>query len=805
VVALYRYITLWLALALACAWYLAGSPLHSTERLPLGGISGVRLAGFSAAETSDEGRGFRWTEGDATVRLAAQGAGAHIVRLTLSAPRPLAAPVPASVTLNDRALAVIDLGQTPRRLQLLAPPDAIRWRDNELGLSSPLFRTPAMERGDDLRAGLGLVVFEAGWRSLAPAHWIVAAQATAIAAAATALAALLRRAAIPPLPTVAALALFLAIQLAMRHSDPRFAQRLSALALSLGLALAALAAALLVRPQPGDTGHLPWRPWLRTHWPAFAGFVALTALMQMPLLPRLATQIPGHPGDAFEYVWKLQIFSDYLLERRQSPAFLPDLLYPEGLELAVSEMTPANTLLGLPLTALFGPVAAFNLLNLLSYLLSACCAYLLAHRLGAPRLAAWVGAIVFAFTLRRFFQMHAGHLPLMPTQYLPLALYGLEGLLTRRRSWDAFVAALGLALAAWASLYYGVALALFMGGYALLQCGLRGLAPWLQTSWRQLVLATVVLLALTAPFAQPYVELRGQGVATTHSLLQLEIHAARPLDYLRPNPYHPLWGDAAQITPAGGGERFVMLGYVPMALMLAGLWAARGRRAVRTLALLSLGAFVLTLGPFLALPGGLRLPMPGLFIYEHVPVLNGIRIWNRFVILIALSAAVLASLALAGLARRPARYYAGAAVAAILLIGELAAVTSFTRAEPRPVDLWLAQQPGRGAVIELPIDGLGEGLSGNSLFHSLAYRKPSNMWYGTFYPPLYVESVEQLQQFPADAARQAMLRLGSEYLIVDVAGMDRRVPGWQETLATWPRLTQVHRWGGYTIYRLGRR
>lgn len=783
-------LALLIALVTWCWWYLGGAPLRAAEAVSPGAASSLRLAGFHAAETAPDGRGFRWTSGPAELRLAAPGPGPYVLAIELAAPRPGGAPVPVTVSLNDAPIARLDQGPALRRHLLLVPAGAARWGENRLGIASPSFRPGGAER-----RALGVAVFAAGWQSTAAPWWLAPAQAAAIAGAAAALYGLARRAGIPVGVSLIAGALFVAILLSMRHSDPRFVARLNALALTCGLGLLAAAATPLVRPQPGD-GPLPWRAWLGLHWPALAGYLALTALMLWPVVARSSSQIPGLPGDAYEYLWKLQHFADYLVRRHQSPAFVPELMYPEGLELANSELSPGNNLLALPLTWLCGPLVSYNAVSLSSYVLSGFGAYLLIHRLGARRLAAFVGAIAFAFTVRRFFQMQAGHLPHMPTQYLALAVYGLEGLLTRRRSWDAFVVAVSLALATWASLLLGSTLALFLAGYALVRLGARPALAWAAAAWRPIVLGAVVLAALVAPFAQPYLESRAAGLALRHGIIQLVVHAARPGDYLPPNPYHPLFGPwARQFHRQDGGEHVVTIGYSVMALIALGLWLGRPRRLVAALGALAAGAFVLSLGPFLQLPGGAMLPLPVLFIYEHVPVLDGIRVWNRVVLYLVLFGAALGGLALTALRGRG--YYLGAGAAAALLLFELAAVAGFTTAGPRPVDLWLRSQPDRGAVIELPVH-----LSGADVYYASFQGRPSSVWYGTFAPPLYAEGEGALKSFPSPRAVRLLQRWGVAYVLVDEAGLSARAPGWEAAVAALPELTLRHAAGGYRVYAL---
>src|SRR5215217_1959753 len=85
------------------ALFLRGGAIDQHMALALGGTDPTVAIGFHPGETTPDGRGFRWTDGDSLFRLPAQAPGAHMLDLTLSAPRPDGAPVPFSITINDSA------------------------------------------------------------------------------------------------------------------------------------------------------------------------------------------------------------------------------------------------------------------------------------------------------------------------------------------------------------------------------------------------------------------------------------------------------------------------------------------------------------------------------------------------------------------------------------------------------------------------------------------------------------------------------------------------------------------------------
>ncbi len=773
--------------------YLGLVPLEVSQTTLAGNLTSLEQQGLYPPEATPDGESFRWSSTASRVELQALGSGAHILNLRLSAPHPGQVDVPVTLQLNAGTPLTITLDEQVRDLSLLTSAEDVVIGDNELLITSATF-SPTEYNSQSRQ--LGVVLFELGWERAAAVPWLLPLQILSIAGSAGLLWLLLVRAGIPSLPSLASVALYVVILIATRHSDTRFVYRWHAIIVSLGLGVCFGLGALLIRP--GSPERLaPVRDWLRLHWAAFVGYLGVTLLMLAPMLPNFTTDIASVPGDSYQFIWNMQWWNDALLKEHVTPTFVPQLMYPGGFELAFSEMTPAHTLLGIPTTWLFGAVTSYNLLVFGSYVLSGFFTYLLAQRLGARRSAAFVAGLIFAFTVRRFYQHNAGHLNLMSTQWIPLTLYGWEGLLTRKRRWDGFVAGMGLALTTWATWYYGTTMPPLLMLYALFRQPLRQL-PELIGAWQPVVIMSAVTLALVVPVAQPYLEVRMSGVELSHGLIHLEVHSSRPEEYFYPNPYSPFWGTwARQIHRNEGGEHFVAVSYTALLLALAGigLWWRRERSLVVTLVVVALSTVVLTLGPFLYPPWGGRIALPALFIYEHVPVLNGIRVWNRLVIYVVLCMAMLGALALTALPRRIGR--PAAAVSGLLVLIECFSILSHSTPRPRPLDAWLAQQPDQGALIHIPV-----GPSGIPAFYSLYNGKPINIWNGTFEPPIYSENVGALRSFPSPAALAVLERWGTSYVVVDERALNQLVPDWQARIAELPELSLAYREGGASIYLL---
>jgi hypothetical protein len=784
-------------LLLASALFLAGVPLQTHSSFSAGGVGPPLTQGFNPAETAEGGRGFRWTKGDAVVNLAPLASASHIVQLGLSAPRPSGQDdlVPTAFSINDQLLLQTTLSGEPRRYALLIPREQIAFAQNRLRIQSPTFAPIEANSG---QRQLGVVVFEVGWSTLGASPWLLPAQLGLIGLAAVLFYLLLVLNGIHFWPRMLALGLFCAIMLAMRHSDVRFLYRWHALIMSAALSLAlAVALALSARWRPAASQLLGLRAWLGRHWLAFVGHCAVTGLMLYPLLLNFSSASIGPPGDSWEYIWKMQWFSDALIGQQRSPVLAPQIFFPSGAELTFSEIAPAHNLINLPITYLFGVTISYNLSVVGSFVLTAFFTYLLAQRLGARRGAAWVAGLIFAFCVRRYYHV-LGHFGMTGSQWLPLLLYGWEGLLSRRRAWDGYVAGMGYALSTWCTLIYGTTVPFFVLLYTLVRIGPRSLLS-LRLCWQPLLLMGAISVALVAPLAQPYLELQLQGGAIQHPYAELVANAIPPLAYFYPNPFHPLWGQwASQLYPSEPGEHYGSIGYTALALSIAGLWVGRGQRAIWALAAGAIAFAVLSFGPEIRLSATTSLILPAKWLYEHAPVFGSIRTWGRMIIYVMICVAVLAALGLSALPR--AGYRLGWLLAAVLVLAESASLLPLSSLRPRPVDLWLREQPGSGGVVHMPHD-YGEPREYYTLLFS---GKPTNQGSGKFLPSAYREGVTTLDSFPAASALRLMQRWATDYIVVDEAGMDLLAPGWRGELDAEPLLTKLYEEGGYRVYRLRR-
>jgi len=550
------------------------------------------------------------------------------------------------------------------------------------------------------------------------------------------------------------------------------------------------------------------RGWMVLTHPLFI-FTILSLIMTYPLVLHLGTAIMGPPGDNFEYLYKVYWFEHALLEEATSPFFIPQVFYPFGYHVALSETTLSNILPVLPVTALFGEVVAYNIAVLISFVLSGYGMYLLVRDLTGSKGAGILSGIIFAFTPYRMAHLGAGHLPLMGTQWLPLLLWTTERWVRDCRRRDAVWAGLFYALGALSSWYYAYMYGLVVAIYVLVRA-----KPW-QQGWlkRRRFLGGAIFLVvaglLVVPAAWPLLQLSSQG-ETAHASLSLSYvdqWSASLLDFVLPSAMHPLWGSSIMAGwPQNVHENLLYLGLVPLLLAVMG-WRLEDSGPVKR-AYLWLGGFflVLALGTTLHLgsdpvyitlpepladlfhkgmyvltgklalnkvsyyamvrPGAVPVPMPGLLVYLFLPFANSMRVWARFGLVTSCVVAVMAGMGISrwmglsaqrgGIGSKSRRSYIYLLAISLILFdfAVLPYAFGYSIVKPQPVDRWLSEEAEDGAVIQYPLD---RSWYGEQLYRSITHGKAIAYGYGTFLPKAFREADDVLRGFP-DADSLDLLR-----------------------------------------------
>jgi hypothetical protein len=450
---------------------------------------------------------------------------------------------------------------------------------------------------------------------------------------------------------------------------------------------------------------------LRRDARALGGYTLLALALTWPLAANLTRAVPGPEGDNWQQYWNVWWVKRALLELHQSPYHTPDLFHPGGADLHLHALNLIPVLLVLPLAAAFGLTVAYNVMALLSFVLGGHGAYRLclsatvagpARQAPAPvHLAAFFGGAVFTFSAYHFFYWQ-GPMALAAVQWLPYFAWQLRETHERGGVRAPLLAGILFVCAALSDWFLGLALLLFAAAFAAWHGRRAARRLALAMAGAGLLLAPVLWPALAAARAAG----RPPGAVETARRLSGDL-----VGFVVPSPLHPLWqGGSSPVYRGlpGAGTVTTFVGFVPLAL--AFLAARRAGRRVRFWLVAALLFALLTLGPVLQVAGRvLSLPLPAALFYR-VPFLDLLRSPGRFVLLVSLCLSVVSAAAVVSLLRRARwRRRAGALVAALLalaLFENLAVPYPLSSADVPSLYHSMAREPGRGALLELPLDGV---------------------------------------------------------------------------------------------------
>ncbi len=399
-------------------------------------------------------------------------------------------------------------------------------------------------------------------------------------------------------------------------------------------------------------------------------------------------------------------------------------------------MQPLTDLPGQVLARAFGPVAAYNVLILVTFPLAAFTAYLLARHLLLSHFAAMVASLAYAFLPFHVFQA-GGHPHIAQTQWLPLYFLALWRCVDRPDLKRAILL-LAAAMAVTLSNFYGGFIAAVMSPVALIAYGMLpsrhpGASRLRRVAITGLVLAAAVAvgLGLIRQFA-PSVLLRPGTLDFPRA--ELFTWSAKWWSYFIPPVDHPWLG--ARIREfwdrQGIGESLlehqqVSLGFSLLVLSFVPLWLwlrrNRDTKAIRIVPLLTSLAFVAllcSLSPERRI-GSFTFVRPSAWLYEMAPMF---RAYSRFGLVVGLMTALLAGAGAAWLWRLPSSTPRRAAA---LLLG-LAALEyapfppwPWRDVLPTRAHRWLASQSGPLRVLDcVPPLRVSDSLAASLVGHKVS-------------------------------------------------------------------------------------
>lgn len=579
---------------------------------------------------------------------------------------------------------------------------------------------------------------------------------------------------------------------------------------------------------------------LITHLLLLLCFTLIACFLLYPLPLHLSNGLlAAQSGDPLLQIWVIR-WNIHKLTGSLTDYFDANIFYPYANTFAYHDHLFALGVLGLPIfTLTHNPILTYNLLLLLSFVLSAYSMYLFTSELTGNGCAAFLAGLIFGFLPYRF--AHLDHLNLLSIQWLPLCLLFLTRYLFLKKRTTAKV--VGLLAGFWGcyllqvltSFNYlfmltylvGIVLAatlLLQGIYAF---RLRAMSVRLRSPLRQaqgtatgirafrtrqeilLFLAGGCIVGMILlPFGLPYFQ-ANQEMGFQRTLEETASLSARVQDYLVAPPENMLYGKFTQRfaspTSPFPREQILFAGLIPAILALWGVMSfffkpKLSDRSPRldivrvTYLVLFLIAGLLSLGPFLSFQGK-TVPLPYFWLYHVVPGFQSMRVPARFAVPAFLAIAVLASLGmthiLTSVERRRAKgkgQKAKPVLKQVVLMGIVGSLILLEYALlPKPLSFYPGTQETIPAVYrwlsQQPEETRIIELPLDSAKANFAYTYYSTFHWkrlvngrSAFIPEGIMHLFNAMQAFPSKKSLNLLKTLGIHYVIAHTAQLEQEFP-----------------------------
>lgn len=512
--------------------------------------------------------------------------------------------------------------------------------------------------------------------------------------------------------------------------------------------------------------------------------------------------------DPTQWLWGF-VWIPYALTHGLNPLITHAIWTPGGLDLAAVADAPITALPGSPITWLFGPIVAYNVLAIAAPVCGAFSAYRLCLYLTRRSWASIVGGYIYGFSTYELAHAY-GHVHLQFVFFPPLlvlvVLKFLDGRLSRRR----FVVLLTLLVVVQLLLETEILFTTTLFGAAALMIGwvvgtaeqrqriIRVLAPIVASYGLAAVICSyyIYLAFRVAPYA------KGVGVSYPTDLVS----------YVVPTQLFWLFGNrlrsiSSQFFTHGSSEENAYLGLPLITITLLYLIGHWRERTAKTIAVVMASAFVFSLGDTLYVDGHATLAMPFSLI-QNLPLFELV-VPARLGLFVTMGAAITAAVWLAGASGRGRFLRWGLAVLALAF---LFPNINFAPREARwddptffSTDIY--KRYLRQGEIVMPIP-FASAIGGTSLLWQaqtdMYFRLASGDW-GPPPPSYYRLPIvkEMLAKRPVSPQAPQQLRAFLVQHDVSTVIVDPTQPG------PWPRILVQAGWeakvtvGGVTLYRNG--
>lgn len=378
--------------------------------------------------------------------------------------------------------------------------------------------------------------------------------------------------------------------------------------------------------------------FIRPYTLPLLGYLSVTFVFLFPAFKNINSGLWGFRGDNFFVLW-VYWFRDFALLHNLNPDYSYYIGYPFGENIrAVSEevlwVYPLQFLI-----LLLGPFIAFNLLNIVAFVLGGFTAYLFVYYLTKNKLASFISGLIFTLAPYHFWQSYT-HISLAITFWLPVYFLLLFKIWERPTVKLGALAGLVFGAIYYSSFYYGFFSLIITFFFVIGVLAQKLISQPKRVLDLNLIKSGVVfgliILILLSPSIFSF-EFGNRNVGDGSKFLKKPIDnlfglSARPWDYLIPPPNHPVLGGYAEriytkiktftndykTTSAFLPERVLYIGWLTFVFSLIGFavrLASNRTKIFLMVSYLAIVIFLLSMPPIFYV-GGVKIYFPSFFTYQ---------------------------------------------------------------------------------------------------------------------------------------------------------------------------------------------
>ncbi|MBI1833801.1 MAG: hypothetical protein HYR90_03155 [Candidatus Andersenbacteria bacterium] len=400
----------------------------------------------------------------------------------------------------------------------------------------------------------------------------------------------------------------------------------------------------------------------QTHGIVLCLYAVLAIGMTWPVVPNITTRVAGSGGDPWQTMWRFET-----KDRAGWNEFIKDVTGQGEARLINLSVWP-----WMPLHFAFGQPTAYNIVWLLSFILSGYAVYLLVYTLADPssnqtKVAAWLAGLAYMFL--PYHVAHSfGHFGAMQIQWLPFIIVAAISWWRRPRIIMAIVLVCLFTIQVWSEHHYALWLSLFALVAAIYWRAQIRVMSGQRLRW----IFAMILIGLLGGGAAyiPTARLAFQNSSPLElGREQLLRFSADPFAFIIPASFHSVWGNLvdALFNQHFTGNVAESTQYLGIIVLLVSLFFHQlvpvGIK--RFWLIVGILFFVISLGPQLHILGNI-MPVPLPYgVIDSLPVFSAIRAVSRAGVMVGLAVSVFFGLVLATQLRRK---WSAAVITALLLL-----------------------------------------------------------------------------------------------------------------------------------------